>query len=192
MLKVFIIPSLQGRLYSTGEKTQDLNDTSKIYRVIGNDSVLVLSTHPISSCEKHGICFLTGHEATPIDQSLSLSYSSLPSPPLLTLAPPTSIQLTNSKQLYRSQSIHSEYHSILLCNFPFIELVPIQFFVGFSLRSVTFDSFLDRSFQFVFPFFTIDEDVTVLDIISRCITVDRTVLFPFPILIIITGHIYTP
>ncbi|KAF8386552.1 gck-2 [Pristionchus pacificus] len=66
-LLVFHANGVEGRLYSTGEKTQDLNDTSKIYRVIGNDSVLVLSTHPISSCEKHGICFLTGHEATPID-----------------------------------------------------------------------------------------------------------------------------
>ncbi|GMT11076.1 hypothetical protein PFISCL1PPCAC_2373, partial [Pristionchus fissidentatus] len=66
-LLVFHANGVEGRSYSTGEQTQDLNDTSRIYRVIGNDSLLVLSTHPISSCDKHGICFLTGHEATPCD-----------------------------------------------------------------------------------------------------------------------------
>lgn len=56
---------VQGRCLSNNTVTQDISDVSRIYRVIGNDRVITLKSHPLYSCEKCDICLLTGHEATP-------------------------------------------------------------------------------------------------------------------------------
>nr|CDJ90388.1 Serine threonine protein kinase-related and Citron domain containing protein [Haemonchus contortus] len=56
---------VQGRCLTNNTVTQDISDMSKVYRVIGNDRVIVLKSHPLCSCEKSDICLLTGHEATP-------------------------------------------------------------------------------------------------------------------------------
>ncbi|KAK6755437.1 hypothetical protein RB195_014042 [Necator americanus] len=58
---------VQGRCLSNNTVTQDISDMSKIYRVIGDDRVIALKSHPLCSCEKHDICLLTGHEATPLE-----------------------------------------------------------------------------------------------------------------------------
>ncbi|KHJ96264.1 kinase domain protein [Oesophagostomum dentatum] len=58
---------VQGRCLSNNTVTQDISDMSKIYRVIGDDRVIALKSHPLCSCEKHDIYLLTGHEATPAD-----------------------------------------------------------------------------------------------------------------------------
>lgn len=58
---------VQGRCLSNNTLTQDISDMSKIYRVIGNDRVIVLKSHPLGIHDKHDICLLTGHEATPTE-----------------------------------------------------------------------------------------------------------------------------
>ncbi|WKY09364.1 hypothetical protein Q1695_002042 [Nippostrongylus brasiliensis] len=58
---------VQGRCLSNNTVTQDISDMSKVYRVIGNDRVIALKSHPLCSCDKYDICLLTGHEETPTE-----------------------------------------------------------------------------------------------------------------------------
>ncbi|PAV92057.1 hypothetical protein WR25_22714 isoform A [Diploscapter pachys] len=56
---------VQGRCLKSNIITQELSDESKMYRVIGDDRLLILKSHSLSSCEKHDIYLLTGHVDTP-------------------------------------------------------------------------------------------------------------------------------
>lgn len=62
---VFHDHGLQGRSFRTEEVVQEINDSSRIYRVLGNDDTIVLESRLVmSSSTDSDIYILTGHENT--------------------------------------------------------------------------------------------------------------------------------
>lgn len=57
---------LQGRSLRTDEITQEINDPSRLYRVLGSDETIVLESRLVtsSSTNESDIYILTGHENT--------------------------------------------------------------------------------------------------------------------------------
>jgi hypothetical protein len=57
---------LQGRSLKTDEITQEINDSSRHYRVLGSDETIVLESRLVSSnlTSESDIYILTGHENT--------------------------------------------------------------------------------------------------------------------------------
>lgn len=56
---------LQGRSFRTDEVTQEISDTSRLYRVLGSDETVILESRLVgSSSSDSDIYILTGHENT--------------------------------------------------------------------------------------------------------------------------------
>ena len=57
---------LQGRSFKTDEITQEINDPSRLYRVLGSDETIVLESRLVTSnsTNESDIYILTGHENT--------------------------------------------------------------------------------------------------------------------------------
>lgn len=56
---------LQGRSFRTNEIVQEINDSSRLYRVLGNDETIVLESRLVTSnSNESDIYILTGHENT--------------------------------------------------------------------------------------------------------------------------------
>lgn len=56
---------LQGRSFRTDEIVQEINDPSRLYRVLGNDETIVLESRTVKSTSNESdIYILTGHENT--------------------------------------------------------------------------------------------------------------------------------
>lgn len=56
---------LQGRSFRTNEITQEISDTSRVYRVLGSDETVILeSRHVGSTSSDSDVYILTGHENT--------------------------------------------------------------------------------------------------------------------------------
>lgn len=56
---------LQGRSFKANELTQEISDTSRMYRVLGSDETVILDSRLVgSSSADSDIYILTGHENT--------------------------------------------------------------------------------------------------------------------------------
>lgn len=56
---------LQGRSFRTEKVVQEINDLSRVYRVLGHDDTIVLESKlTISNSNESDIYILTGHENT--------------------------------------------------------------------------------------------------------------------------------
>lgn len=56
---------LQGRSFRTNEVVQEINDLSRLYRVLGDDETIVLESKLVTSTSNDSdIYILTGHENT--------------------------------------------------------------------------------------------------------------------------------